>query len=137
MAQSKRIGGASPDRARSLRHNPTEPERRLWQKLRNRQLGDLKFRRQTPVGAYITDFLCLEVMLIVEVDGETHASTQALDARRTDYLESEGFRVIRFSNAEVMANIDGVLVAIAAAALLPSPSQACGLGPSLSRGERG
>jgi len=75
--------------------------------------------------------------LIVEVDGETHGSTQAQDARRTEYLASEGFRVIRFSNAEVTANIEGVLAHIVDIARLPSPSQASGLGPSLSRGERG
>jgi very-short-patch-repair endonuclease len=137
MAPPKRIGSLSPDRARTLRHKPAEPERRLWQKLRNRQLGDLKFRRQTPVGPYVADFLCLDAMLIVEVDGDTHGTTQALDARRTAYLEREGFRVIRFSNAEVMANIDGVLVAVLAATLMPSPSQApSGSGPTLSRGER-
>ncbi len=137
MAQQKRIGGSSPDRVRSLRRSPTEPEKRLWQRLRNRQLGGFKFRRQTPVGPCIADFLCLDVMLIVEVDGDTHGTTQTQDARRTDYLESEGFRVIRFSNAEVMANIEGVLAAILTAARLPSPSHRFAAGPSLSRRERG
>ncbi len=110
MTPEKRIG--SSPKARSLRHNSTEPERRLWQKLRNRQLANLKFRRQTPVGPYVADFLCLAPMLIVEVDGETHATSQAQDEKRTDYLEGEGFRVIRFSNAEVMTNVDGVLARI-------------------------
>jgi len=76
-------------------------------------------------------------MLIVEVDGDTHATTQAADDRRSAYLENEGFRVIRFSNAEVMENIEGVLTYILDVARAPSPSQASGLGPSLSRRERG
>jgi very-short-patch-repair endonuclease len=129
MEQRKRIGATSPDRARSLRHYPTEPEKRLWHALRNRQLGNLKFRRQTPVGPYVADFLCMEAMLIVEVDGDTHAATQAADAERTAFLMSEGFRVVRFSNVEVMGNLDGVLSAILSAAQ-PSPSR-------LSQGERG
>ena len=137
MASAKRIGGSSPGRARALRHDSTEPERILWRALRNRQLGGFKFRRQTPVGRYIADFLCLDAMLIVEVDGDTHGSTQAQDARRTDYLESEGFRVIRFSNADVMANLEGVLTHILAVVREPSPSQTCGSGPSPSRWERG
>ena len=125
------------DRARSLRRNQTEPERHLWPKLRNRQLGGLKFRRQCPVGRYIADFLCLESKLIVEVDGESHASTQAADAGRTAYLENEGFRVIRFSNVEVMGNLEGVLMRILAVALAPSPSHLLKeVGPSLSPRER-
>ena len=137
MAQAKRIGGSAQTHARTLRHKSTGPELILWRALRNRQLGGLKFRRQTPVGPYVADFLCLDAMLIVEVDGGTHATSQTHDARRTDYLASEGFRVIRFSNAEVMENIEGVLTSILAMAMSPSPSQACGLGPSLSRRERG
>jgi very-short-patch-repair endonuclease len=135
MERQKRIGGQPPDRARSLRRTQTEPEQRLWKALRNRQLANLKFRRQAPIGAYVADFLCVDVMLIVEVDGDTHASTQAQDARRTAYLESEGFRVIRYSNTEIVANIDGVLADILTAAQ-PSPSHASGAGPSLSRRER-
>ena len=124
-------------RARSLRKNQTEPERHLWQKLRNRQLGAIKFRRQSPVGPYIADFLCTESKLIVEVDGETHTSTQAADAGRTAFLENEGFRVIRFSNAEVMANLEGVLAHILAAARSTSPSHLLSEeGPSLSCPER-
>lgn len=137
MAQVKRIGSPHPERAKSLRRNPTEPERLLWTALRNRQLGKLKFRRQVPVGAYVADFLCLDAMLIVEVDGDTHALSQVSDDKRTTFLERAGFRVVRFANADVMANLEGVLLAIFNAACAPSPSQAAGLGPSLSRGERG
>jgi very-short-patch-repair endonuclease len=137
VAQTRRIGSPHPERAKSLRRALTEPERKLWSALRDRQLGSLKFRRQTVVGAYVADFLCLEVMLIVAVDGDTHAHSQMSNAKRTTFLESHGFHVIRFSNAEVMSNIDGVLVSILTAARAPSPSQAVGLGPSLSRWERG
>jgi very-short-patch-repair endonuclease len=137
VARTKRIGSPHPERAKSLRRALTEPEQRLWKALRARQLGELKFRRQTAVGPYIADFLCLEAMLIVEVDGDTHAHSQMSDAKRTAFLESQGFNVMRFSNADVMSNLEGVLVAILAAVPAPSPSQAFGLGPSLSRGERG
>ncbi len=133
---ARRIGGTSSGLAQRLRRNATGPERYLWQRLRNRQLGGLKFRRQVPIGRYVVDFLCLEVMLVVEVDGDTHAFTQAADAERTAFLEREGFRVIRFSNAQVLTEADGVLAHILACACQPSPSQSCGLGPTLSRRER-
>ena len=137
MAQTKRIGSPHPERAISLRRDPTEPERLLWNALRARQLGGLKFRRQTAVGPYVADFLCIEAMLIVEVDGDTHAHSRAVDAKRTAFLESQGFQVVRFSNAEVMSNMEGVLAAILAEAPAPSPSQASGWGPTHSRGARG
>jgi very-short-patch-repair endonuclease len=126
---AKRIGSPYPENARTHRRNPTEPEKRLWQVLRNRHLGGLKFRRQTSVGPYIADFLCLDAMLIVEVDGDTHAATQSEDQRRTVWLEAEGFQVIRFGNADVMTNIEGLATRILSSAQRPSPSQACRLGP--------
>ena len=131
MSPSKR------EQARSLRRNQTEPERRLWSRLRNRQLGGIKFRRQVWLGPFIADFIVVQIRLIIEVDGDTHANSRIADARRTAYLASQGLQVIRFANAEVMTNIDGVLEEIMAVARTrPSPSQACGLGPSLSHGER-
>jgi len=93
--------------ARALRANRTEAELRLWQRLRDRQLDGAKFRRQTPVAPYIADFMCYEARLIVEVDGGQH-SPEA-DADRTAWLESQGFRVIRFWNHDVLQNTDGVL----------------------------
>ncbi|MDO8837837.1 MAG: endonuclease domain-containing protein [Parvibaculum sp.] len=95
-------------RARSLRINRTDAEARLWLHLRNRMLGGAKFRRQVPVGPYIADFLCAEHMLIVELDGGQHADNPA-DERRTRFLESKGYRVIRFWNPDVLTNTDGVL----------------------------
>tara|TARA_R110002110_G_scaffold406951_1_gene627452 strand:- start:567 stop:884 length:318 start_codon:yes stop_codon:yes gene_type:complete len=86
----------------------TEAEARLWSRLRNRTLGGFKFRRQTPVGPYIADFLCADRMLIVEADGGQHAGNAA-DMRRTRFLEGRGYRVIRFWNSDVLSNTDGVL----------------------------
>ena len=93
--------------ARALRVNRTEAEIRLWQRLRDRQLAGAKFRRQTPVGPYVADFMCYELRLIVEVDGGQHGPEA--DAARTAWLESQGFRVVRFWNHDVLQNTDGVL----------------------------
>ncbi|UZK65383.1 endonuclease domain-containing protein [Sphingomonas sp. M1-B02] len=103
------------------RHNPTEPEKRLWSALRNRQVAGAKFRKQTWLGPYLVDFYCAEAKLAVEVDGDTHAHQQEYDTQRSAWLENEGFRVIRFSNDDVMRNLEGVAAAIGVA-LRPSPS---------------
>ena len=99
--------------ARSLRRNSTDAERLLWQRLRNRQVDGLKFRRQAPIGPYVADFFCLKRNLIVEVDGGRHATAQDRDAARTAWLEARGYRVIRFWNNEVIGNIEGVVETIA------------------------
>jgi len=101
------------------RHNPTEPEKRLWSAVRNRKVDGAKFRKQTWLGPFLVDLYCAEAKLAVEVDGETHAHQQDYDARRTAWLEGEGFRVIRFSNDEVMRNLEGVVAVIADALTLP------------------
>lgn len=108
--------------ARKMRREPTKPERRLWQKLRRKQLG-YKFRRQHPIGRYILDFYCHQARLVVEVDGDSHAYQEEYDAARTAWLEAQGLRVMRFSNRTVMQNLDGVLQLIfeACADDLPSP----------------
>ena|SRR5882757_3213564 len=98
-----------PDRARRLRSNPTEVERRLWQRIRKRQLLGHRFRRQVPLGPYVVDFACIEKALIIEVDGGQHGWREAQDSRRTAWLEAHGWRVVRFWNNEVMANLTGVL----------------------------
>ena len=95
-------------RAQMLRKRMTDAERRLWSKLRMRQVEGFRFRRQAPVGPYVVDFICLELKLIVEVDGGQHAVPQA-DAKRTVWLESEGYRVIRFWNNDVLKNTEAVL----------------------------
>ncbi|SRR6266481_4775323 len=101
-------------RARFLRHNLTDAERRVWSKLRRRQIDGCYFRRQAPVGPYIVDFICLEQKLIVEVDGGQHARDPA-DSARTAWLEKEGYRVLRFWNNEALAYPEGVVERIRSA----------------------
>ena len=98
--------------ARALRNNLTDAERRLWQKLKRRQIATLKFRRQQPIGAFIVDFVCLERRVIVEVDGGQHAEQVAYDEQRTRWLEAQGYLVLRFWNNDVLANTDAVAQAI-------------------------
>ena len=115
-------------RQRELRRNATEVEKRLWSRLRNRQLDGIKFRRQTPIGRYIVDFVSESEKLIVELDGGQHAQQTEADAERTQALESMGYIVIRFWNNEVIENIDGALMEILNTARSAKP---------LSHGERG
>ena len=98
-------------KARSLRRSSTDAERRLWSALRDRRLTKYKFRRQHPIGAYIVDFACTRHALVIELDGGQHADNAA-DARRTAWLESEGWRVVRFWNNDVLGNVSGVIEAI-------------------------
>jgi very-short-patch-repair endonuclease len=98
--------------ARRLRSTPTDAETRLWSRLRRRQLDGFRFRRQQPIGAYVVDFFCAEAKLVVEVDGGQHGDDAARDVTRTRWLEKHGYRVIRFWNNDVLANTDGVLIAI-------------------------
>ncbi len=84
-------------------------EARLWGLLRAAGLGRFKFRRQHPIGPYITDFCCEEVRLVLEVDGDTHAYQQEYDASRTAYLAKLGYKVLRVTNRDVLHNEDGVL----------------------------
>ena len=97
----------------------TEAEVRLWRHLRMRQLGGRKFSRQIPVGPFIADFVCRELMVIAEVDGGQHGN--ARDVARRRYLEAEGYLVLRFWNNEVLANTEAVLGAIGCALLNRPP----------------
>ncbi|WP_255265406.1 endonuclease domain-containing protein [Sphingobium chlorophenolicum] len=99
--------------AREMRHEPTEPEKRLWAKLSRSQLGGYKFRRQSVIGPFIADFLCPQRALIVEVDGDTHIAHS--DDRRDAALSDMGYQIIRGTNLEVMHNIDGVCETILSA----------------------
>lgn len=121
-------------KAQRLRREMTDAERKLWYTLRNRQLDGAKFRRQQPIGPFIADFVCQESRLIIEADGGQHAESAA-DDRRTAYLESKGYRVLRFWNSDILTNVDGVTEAIAAALSAPHPAQAAPESPSPSRGE--
>ena len=102
----------SPHAAR-LRREMTDAELALWSQLRNRRLLEHKFRSQWPFGLYVADFCCLAARLVVEVDGGQHSENR--DAKRTAWLEEQGFRVLRFWNNDVLTNMDGVLEVIAAA----------------------
>ena len=108
-----------------MRSIQTAPEQRLWLALRAKRFEGAKFRRQVVIGRYIADFACrTPAMLIVELDGETHADRRRYDEVRTAFLEERGYRVIRFGNHEVMGNLDGVLLTIQGAlqtSPLPGP----------------
>lgn len=93
--------------ARQFRKNMTDAERALWRLLRHRQIKNLRFRRQVPIDHYIADFACLEARLIVEVDGGQHFESET-DRKRDAYLRSQGFRVLRLWNNDVLSNPDGV-----------------------------
>lgn len=98
------------DRAKEMRSNPTEPEKRLWRKISNSQLDGFKFRRQAVISHYIADFLCPKKALILEIDGDTHQADQ--DAKRDAELKQLGYLTLRFTNDDVMHNIEGVLQAV-------------------------
>lgn len=104
------------ERAKRLRREMTDVEWRLWGHLRNRQLDGARFRRQHPIGTYIADFICLDKRVIVEVDGSQHADAEQMahDARRTTWLESQGYIVMRIWANEVDENPEGVLAEILA-----------------------
>jgi very-short-patch-repair endonuclease len=94
--------------ARTMRREQTDAERKLWFLLRDRRLAGAKFRRQAPVGGYIADFVCLRFKLIVEADGGQHVESSR-DAERDQWLASEGYVVVRYSNIDILKNSDGVL----------------------------
>jgi very-short-patch-repair endonuclease len=106
---------AKTARARTLRRSSTQPEKRLWYKLNNRQLCEAKFVRQEPIGIYFVDFCCRQQKLVIEIDGWTHSTPDEIahDDTRSHYLASLSYRVLRFHNEEVMKNLDGVLETIA------------------------
>jgi very-short-patch-repair endonuclease len=95
--------------ARQLRKNSTDAESLIWNNLRNRSLEGVKFRRQQSFGPYIVDFIAVEKKLVVELDGGQHVTNKALDEDRDQYIETEGYRILRFWNNEVLENTEGVL----------------------------
>lgn len=92
-----------------LRSNQTDAEKQLWYCLRANRFLNLKFKRQKPIGLYIVDFICLDKMLIIELDGGQHAVQLGYDLKRTQFLESQGFRVLRFWNNQVLSELESVL----------------------------
>ena len=108
---------------RRLRNSMTDAESRLWQCLRGRQMGGFKFRRQHVFKDYILDFVCLEAMLVIEVDGGQHAEDTSADAARTEKLNEAGFGVLRFWNNEILGDIEAVKESIWKSLQTPSPPQ--------------
>ena len=106
--------GASPQifsNAKKLRENPTEAEEKLWLAVRENQIEGYKFRRQHPISIYVADFYCHALKLVIEIDGGYHLSEeqQFLDKKRTDNIEFQGLKVIRFTNEEVMLKLPEVI----------------------------
>ena len=146
--EARREGGSKPPahrlvdiahrrHAKALRSEMTDAERLLWSALRANRLAGLSFRRQTPVGKFIVDFICHERRLIIEVDGGQHATSKR-DTERDHWLASKDYRVLRFWNSDVLRNRDGVLQTIVDAALtatpLPNPPPQGGRGLSGASG---
>ena len=110
-------------RARELRNAATPAERELWRCLSGRKVAGWKFSRQIPVGPYFADFLCRKAHLIIELDGYSHDMRQAHDTGRDHWLARNGYRVLRFTNSDVMENIEGVVQEIGRQlAHLPTPN---------------
>ena len=111
MPRSQRSNPKTKHQAVELRKKSTPAERKLWSRIRNDQLG-VTFRRQHAIGNYIPDFCSPKKKLIIELDGSQHLEQDEYDQERTKYLESQGYKVVRFWNNDVLNNIDGVILAI-------------------------
>ena len=118
--------------SRQLRENMTDAERHLWAKIRMKQLKGYQFYRQKPIGDYIVDFFCPRAKLIIEVDGSHHLVGEKIeyDKIRDEYLSSLGLRVLRFTNADVLMHIEGVIESIEEEIVREIP-----LSPPFSKGE--
>lgn len=122
--------------ARKLRREATPAERRLWTQLRQLEIKNVHFRRQAPIGPYFTDFACHRTRIVIELDGEQHGfdAERLRDEKRTRFLETSGYRVLRFWNHEVLRNLESVVDTICVALYQtpelptpnPSPLQAAG-----------
>ena len=109
-------------RAREMRNAPTDAERLLWYQLSAKKVAGTRFNRQVPVGPFICDFIARNIKLIIEVDGGQHDWNAEADQRRTNFLEAQGYKVIRFWNNDVIERIEGVVQEIERViADMPSP----------------
>ena len=108
----QRLSSKIKNNSRDLRKNMTDVERMLWAKIRSHQLQGFRFRRQHPVGNYIADFVCIELKLIIELDGGQHSNQQEYDMERTQWLQTKGYKMVRFWNNDVIENLEGVLLTI-------------------------
>ncbi len=124
--------------ARENRKNPTEAENLLWENVRNRNISNCKFRRQHAIEGFIVDFVCLEKMLVIEIDGEYHLEDEQkkYDESRTEYLNEQGFKELRFTNQEVEKNIPGVLTKIREELTQCSPLPGRGVRGEVKKGKR-
>ena len=112
VSESRHLHGAdlnTKSKANVLRRSMTAAELKLWKRLRGNKIKGIHFRRQHPFGIYILDFFCSKANLAIEVNGEIHEFRKEYDSERTKYLEDSGIRVLRFTNSEVEADIEGVL----------------------------
>ena len=107
--------------AKALRGNPTKAEKLLWNKLKSRKLDGIKFRFQVPYDSFILDFLCPSNKIIIELDGPIHNLQKQHDKARDEYFEAKGYRILRFSNDEVVYNIEKVLKRISSELATPKP----------------
>ena len=101
------------DRARDLRQRQTKAESLLWQVLRAKRFCGLKCRRQHPIGPFFVDFACVELQCVFEIDGGYHEAVEDSDRSRQAFLEQQGWRVLRFTNEDVLDNVEAVAIAIA------------------------
>ena len=111
MPRALRSTPKTKHQAIKLRKQPTPAEAKLWSRIRNSQLG-VSFRRQHAIGNYICDLCSPKAKLVIELDGSQHLEQEGYDEERTNYLESGGYRVIRFWNHDVINNIEGVILSI-------------------------
>ncbi|MHB1157949.1 MAG: endonuclease domain-containing protein [Phycisphaerales bacterium] len=107
-----RLSPATTERARTLRHEAPIPERVLWSLLRGRRLADFKFRRQHPIGRYFADYCCPRIRLVIELDGMSHDTRVEYDQKRTQFMELLGYRVIRFTDDDLLQNPEAVALTI-------------------------
>jgi very-short-patch-repair endonuclease len=119
----------SYEHVKFLRQNQTTAERLLWVQLRAKRVGNIRFRRQHPLGPYVVDFYCHAARLVIELDGESHDLSVAADTHRTAWLKNYGVDVLRFTNRDVNENLEGVVRTIEARLSRSNPS------PNPSQGE--
>jgi very-short-patch-repair endonuclease len=123
-----RASASIQQRAKELRQAMTPAEQILWERLRDRRLPGLKFRRQHPIGAFIVDFYCAVARLVIEIDGGVHLEQIEADAGRSRVLEMKGHQVLRFTNERVKGDLDSVLSAIQVACQPRTPLPRAGEG---------
>jgi very-short-patch-repair endonuclease len=122
----RRIKPQLTTHARSLRGDMTEAEKKLWQAIRSNQIENCRFRRQHPIDPYIADFACIDKRVVIELDGGQHQDQETYDERRTEHMQAQGWKVVRFWNNDVLNNLDGVLTRIVEILTAEPPSPLAG-----------